>query len=491
MTGLRVLVVDDNQSARTILSSMLEGMGLRVDCAESGAAALTALTRAIKAGVTYAVIFMDMKMPGMDGLACARQMRRDHPENMPSVIIITSLDRETIDEALGEDKTLVQGTLTKPVTASVVFEALSRQISGSVPIRTRHAEHDLQLRQAMERLRGARVLLVEDNELNQELAIEFLLMAGMQCIVARDGQEALDILEQDDAFDGVLMDCQMPVMDGYTATRRIREHPAWARLPVLAMTANNMAGDREKALAAGMNDHIPKPLDMEQMFITLAQWIAPRPDTGAPAASAPPATLPGELPASLPGINLTAGLRGAAGKAPLFHKLLLRFRESQSQFERNMRAAISAGDWSEALRHAHTLKGLAGTIGARPLEEAAAALESLTAAAAPPADGLEAALSGTLTALAEVLDGLQSLDGAAARTEGAAPTGALTPTLERLADLLDQGDAEALLLLDEIEQSLDATRRVAMLDTLARQVRAFDFVAAAAEVRRLIANAHQ
>jgi signal transduction histidine kinase/DNA-binding response OmpR family regulator/HPt (histidine-containing phosphotransfer) domain-containing protein len=494
LTGLRVLVVDDNQSARTILSSMLEGMGLRVDCAESGAVALTALDRAIEAGANYGVIFMDMKMPAMDGLTCARQMRRDHPETMPPVIVITSLDRVTIDEALGEDKTVVQGTLTKPVTSSVVFEALSRQIGGA-PARTRHAEHTQQLRQAMERLRGARVLLVEDNELNQELAIEFLLMAGMQCIVARDGQEALDILEQDDAFDGVLMDCQMPVMDGYTATRRIREHPAWARLPVLAMTANNMAGDREKALAAGMNDHIPKPLDMEQMFITLAQWIAPRPDTGAPAASAPPATLPGELPASLPGINLTAGLRGAAEKAPLFHKLLLRFRESQSQFEPTMRAAIGAGDWSEALRHAHTLKGLAGTIGARPLAEAAAALESLTAAAPPPADGLEAALSGTLTALAVVLDGLQSLDGAAAsslaRTEGAAPTGALTPTLERLADLLDQGDAEALLLLDEIEQRLDATRRVAMLDTLARQVRAFDFVAAAAEVRRLIANAYQ
>jgi|GEM_PF-2563831 len=365
LAGLRVLVVDDNQSARTILSHMLEGMGLRVDCAESGTAALTALDRAIEAGANYAVIFMDMKMPAMDGLTCARRMRRDHPETMPPVIVITSLDRETIDEALGEDKTLVRGALTKPVTATVVFEALSRQI-GDAPARTRHVEHNQQLREVMERLRGARVLLVEDNELNQELAIELLLTAGMRCVVARDGQEALDILEQDDAFDGVLMDVQMPVMDGYTATRRIRERPAWARLPVLAMTANNMAGDREQALAAGMNDHIPKPLDMEQMFITLAQWMAPRPSAGAPAASAPPVVAPGELPASLPGIDLTAGLRGAAGKAPLFHKLLLRFRESQSQFEPVFRAATGAGDWSEATRHAHTLKGLAGTIGARP-----------------------------------------------------------------------------------------------------------------------------
>jgi CheY-like chemotaxis protein len=309
-------------------------------------------------------------------------------------------------------------------------------------------------------------------------------------------REALDILEQDDAFDGVLMDVQMPVMDGYTATRRIREHSAWARLPVLAMTANNMAGDREQALAAGMNDHIPKPLDMEQMFITLAQWIAPRPNAGAPAASAPLPPVPFyEAPASLPGIDLTAGLRGRRGRRRCFHKLLLRFRESQSQFESAFRAAAGAGDWSEASRHAHTLKGLAGTIGARPLAEAAAALESLTAAAPPPADGLEAALSGTLAALAEVLDGLQSLDGAAAsspaRTEGPAPTDALTPTLERLADLLDQGDAEALSLLDEIEQRLDTARRVVMFDTLARQVRAFDFVAAAAEARRLLATGHQ
>ncbi|MFM8444172.1 MAG: response regulator [Methylococcus sp.] len=491
LAGLRALVVDDNQSARTILANLLEGMGLRVDCAENGAAALTALDRAIEAGAHYAVIFMDMKMPAMDGLTCAREMRRNHPEAMPPVIVISSLDRETIDEALGEDKTLIQGAMTKPVTASQVFEALSRQIGGGVPVRTRHAEHTEQLRQAMDRLRGARVLLVEDNELNQELAIEFLRMAGMQCIVARHGQEALDILGQDDAFDGVLMDCQMPVMDGYTATRRIRGNPAWARLPVLAMTANNMAGDREKALAAGMNDHIPKPLDMEPMFVTLAQWIAPRPSAGAPAVSAAPVAAPGELPASLPGIDLTAGLRGAAGKAPLLLKLLLRFRESQSQFEPAFRAATSAGDWSEALRHAHTLKGLAGTIGARPLAAAAANLETLAAAAPPPDDRLEAALSMTLAALAEVLEGLQGLENPAASPaapEALASGGDLTPGLEPLADLLDQGDAEALSLLDEIEQQLDAARRVVMLDTLARQVRAFDFEAAA-EARRLLAAA--
>jgi len=289
----------------------------------------------------------------------------------------------------------------------------------------------------------------------------------------------------------VLMDCQMPVMDGYTATRRIRERSAWARLPVLAMTANNMAGDREQALAAGMNDHSPKPLDMEQMLLTLAQWIVPR--AGAPAASVPPTLAPGELPASLPGIDLTAGLRGAAGKAPLFHKLLLRFRESQSQFESAYRAATGAGDWSEATRHAHTLKGLAGTIGARPLAEAAAALETLTATVPPPTGRLEASLSRVLAALAEVLEGLQRLDNPAvspAAPEALASFGDLAPELERLADLLDQGDAEALPLLDEIEQRLDAARFAGLLGTLARQVRSFDFMTAATDARRLLASGH-
>src|SRR5688500_446451 len=159
----------------------------------------------------------------------------------------------------------------------------------------------------LQRLRGARLLLVEDNEMNQELATELLQQAGLRVVLATNGREALDILAADRAFDAVLMDCQMPVMDGYDATRAIRADPALDGLPVIAMTANAMAGDREKALAAGMADHIPKPLRVDEMFATIARWVVPR----EPAVAALP-TAPAEAhaggQASLPGIDTRAGL---------------------------------------------------------------------------------------------------------------------------------------------------------------------------------------
>ncbi|MBF0214243.1 MAG: response regulator, partial [Magnetococcales bacterium] len=146
----------------------------------------------------------------------------------------------------------------------------ARLVKGYVA-ETRSSERNSTSVEAMTKLKGARVLLAEDNEMNQELALDLLNQAGMEVVLANNGQEALDLLTKDDRFDAVLMDCQMPVMDGYTATRKIRENPAWGEMPIIAMTANAMAGDREKVMAAGMVDHIAKPLNVGEMFETLAR----------------------------------------------------------------------------------------------------------------------------------------------------------------------------------------------------------------------------
>ena len=204
--------------------------------------------------------------------------------------------------------------------------------------------------------------------LNQELAMEVLGNAGMEVTLAVNGQEAVDLVESQE-FDGILMDIQMPVMDGYTATREIRKKPGLDDLPIIAITANAMAGDRDKALAAGMNDHIPKPLDVDQALATLAKWIKPatpspeiRPERNTESPEAD------EGLDDLPGVDTEAGLKVVQGDTGMYRKLLTRFVEAETDFAARFQAALDADDLPTANRCAHSLKGVAGSIGALALQ---------------------------------------------------------------------------------------------------------------------------
>jgi len=204
-----------------------------------------------------------------------RQMRSGALDKMPTVIMVTAFGREEALASASERGVRLPTVLTKPVTPSTLLEAIGEVLGKGLEIVTRSEERADGHQESVARLKGARVLLVEDNEMNQELATELLASAGITVVLAVNGQDALDRLAKEGRFDAVLMDCQMPVMDGYTAARAIRGNPAWAGMPVIAMTANAMAGDREKVLEAGMCDHIAKPLNVEAMFATLARWIKP------------------------------------------------------------------------------------------------------------------------------------------------------------------------------------------------------------------------
>ncbi|HPB76452.1 MAG TPA: response regulator, partial [Chromatiaceae bacterium] len=257
---------------RLVLRAMLESFGFLVEEASSGGEALARIEAAEARGTPFELLLIDWRMPGLDGVATLSALGGDpsvrHP---PSVIMVTAHGRE---EALEASAGLpVAGVLAKPTTPSSLFDTIILALTGQRR-QGRAVQRDAQTQEAAAALAGARVLLVEDNAVNQELARELLARHGIQVEVANDGAEALARLA-DEAFDGVLMDCQMPVMDGYTATRRLREQPRLRDLPVIAMTANAMAGDREKVLAAGMNDHIPKPINVEQMLKTMARWIKP------------------------------------------------------------------------------------------------------------------------------------------------------------------------------------------------------------------------
>jgi CheY-like chemotaxis protein len=274
--GVRLLVVDDNATARHIIVSMARSLGMQVDEAFDGWDAMRALTLAEKAGGAYDLVLLDWKMPGMDGVGCAHALQQG--PRTSTVLMMTAFGRDEAMQALEERGVAVNAVLAKPVTPTSLYDACSAALgraAGGADPGTRRKEP----LQTQPPLRGLRVLLVEDNAINQELALELLGEAGMQVSVAEDGRQAMVALE-DATFDVVLMDCQMPVMDGYEATRAIRRDTRWANLPIIAMTANAMVGDREKAIASGMNDHIAKPIQVAEMLATIGRWTTGRLDAG-------------------------------------------------------------------------------------------------------------------------------------------------------------------------------------------------------------------
>ena len=417
---LRVLVVDDHQTARQVLRAMLESFGFLVTDSASGEEALALLRGAEEDGAPFELLLIDWRMPGLDGIATLRQMRQTaslhHP---PAVIMVTAYGRE--DVQLASQGLAIASVLTKPTTPSSLFDTIILVLTGQRR-RGRTVRRDEETQQAATALAGARVLLVEDNVVNQELARELLIRYGIEVDVANNGEEALARLATK-GFDGVLMDCQMPVMDGYTATRRLREDPAFQDLPVIAMTANAMAGDREKVLAAGMNDHIPKPINLDQMLKTMALWIKPARPRPALAPGASPrvaaAVQTGPMGApspdsldfrdalDLPGIEVAAGLARVEGDLGLYRKLLRRFKTDQAGFETNFRQAWTGGDREGATRLAHTLKGLAGNIGALALQEAARALETATCEDGPAVEDRLVAVLAALTPILAVIGALE------------------------------------------------------------------------------------
>ena len=487
LEGMHVLVVDDNPTAREILRDIASSLGFLVDAAASGEQALEMATTAQEQGNPYTVMLMDWQMPSMDGVATTRALvEKQLLGDAQTVLMVTAYGR---DEATAAGAGLpIKDYLTKPVNASALLDAILLA-HGHTPVSRRRRKLQAEDAESMARLAGAHVLLVEDNEINQELALELLGNAGIQADVANNGREALDKLALGE-YDGVLLDIQMPIMDGYTTAREIRKQAAFRDLPVLAMTANAMVGDKEKALAAGMNDHIAKPLNVADMFATMARWITPSKPYQA---AAMPETAPRSTSAALPaldGIDTTAGLATCAGNETLYRRLLLQFVDTQKDFTRTFDAARRDTDPGAPLRLAHTLKGVAASIGANQVSNAAQILEAdcrdgaataiiaehvkqLVAAMAPVLHSIEAhreALSednaaaqqhdkGTGQALRELRQALQNFDtqaGTIARgLQQAAAGTALADPMARLLEHIDNFDFDgALALLLENEAAL-------------------------------------
>jgi PAS domain S-box-containing protein len=470
LKDLRVLVVDDHPTARTIFAHHLESFGFATGEVASGAEALAELERA---ELPYQLVLIDWKMPRMDGIEASRRIRASHRiSTQPQIIMVSAYGREELVarcEAEGIDT-----VLGKPVSPSSLLDAVLDAMGHGVE----RGPMTVATLPAQDQLRGARVLLVEDNEINQQVAEELLGQAGIDVTIANDGQEGVETLAaRPEAFDAVLMDIQMPVLDGYAATREIREDKRFEALPIIAMTATAMAGDRDKALDAGMDDHVAKPIDVAALFEVLGRWIEVPEERRLVEAQAGRETEAAEEEASslpsFPGMDTRSGLARVGGNVTVYRKILRQFASSQADTPARIRNAL-ASDRVTAEREAHTLSGVAGNIGANNVQAAAKRLEASIREEA----ATEALLAELERVLGELLDGLISLI-AVSDSGGKAPIAAespdLMPQLDRLHGLLAAYDGEAGDLVSEIESQAANTEFAQPIREISERIADFDF----------------
>ncbi len=486
LRGMRVLVVDDNETALEILQTYLESLSFRVTTVDSGEAALALFE---EANEHFELVMMDWLMPGLDGIETAEKIKTGIGlTDPPKIILVSGFTGEEVMAREGGE--YLDSMLAKPVNPSLLFDVIMTTFGKTVP----KSAHDRRKKgldmEALRPVQGARILLVEDNEINQQVARELLEQAGFVVEVANHGQEAISMLDAG-PYDCVLMDVQMPVMDGYTATGKIREDDRFQKLPILAMTANATVEDRHKSEEAGMNDHIAKPIDPQVLFAALLQWIEPgeRELPDSLLASQEPTPQEETLP-ELPGIDTEAGLARMAGNIRSYRKLLNKFVANQEGAIGEIRAAFEEGDHEGTVRLAHTLKGVAGTVGASALQESAASLEA--ALKEQPEEAPEALITHTEAELDRTLSVLQAVATAeplSGSVDGGGGVPAdLSPRLQGLLEKLEQYDSEADDVLEEILAQVAGTPLADPLRALKKRVGEYDFEGAAEDLKELVAS---
>lgn len=424
------------------------------------------------------MVLMDWHMPGMNGLEASRIIKRhDRLQNVPKIVMVTAFGREDVKtqaEQIG-----VEGYLVKPVSPSQLYDTLMDLfgITGVNDNLPRGKQADNRAYDAT----GIRALLVEDNEVNQQVATELLESAGAIVTIANHGGEAVKLLtelDKADSFDVVLMDLQMPEMDGFVATGLLRNDPRFQKLPIIAMTAHALVEERQRCLDVGMNDHIAKPIDPDALFDTLLRWAKPQ----LKCASAPQPVISmnaGEtVRPQISGINVEDGLRRVAGNWRLYHNLLSQFAENQADVDAQISAALGSGDRKLAERFAHTVKGVAGNLGMTQLQLVAQELEKAIrdpqGSVPMHLEQFTIALRAQITAINKALDGSELV-----HSIGALPRPfdkeRATIAIARLKALLESNDGAAPEASETLQAVVAGVVQRYQLDALSKSTSSFDF----------------
>ncbi|MFZ4288949.1 response regulator [Variovorax sp. HJSM1_2] len=378
LAGLRSLVVDDLPEARVALVDMLRALGMRADVAENGQQALRMVADAAAEDDAYAVVLMDWAMPGMDGIEAAQHIRAA-VQPTPAMVLVSARNQEELQHLA--DQAGFGAFMLKPVTPSLLLDCMMHLLkkAGHTPPLLRSVESlEAALR---DKHRGAHVLLAEDNPVNQEVATELLHAAGLVVDIADDGEQAVRMVRRG-TYDLVLMDVQMPRMDGLQATELLRQDPKLADLPIIAMTANAFSEDRQACLDAGMNDHLAKPVDPRILHDALLRWLPVRARLAAPTpsgvlVSAPPEPMsPTEVLATIDGLDLSVTYAQCAGKAELALRVLKQFLAHYRNAGGALMDHLQAGELEDTRRKLHSLRGASGAVGAVSIFEAVEALQA-------------------------------------------------------------------------------------------------------------------
>jgi PAS domain S-box-containing protein len=478
---LHALVADDNPTAREILAEYLKSFTFDVDTAANSDEIFDLMDRAER---PYDLLVLDYLMPGMKGIEVAARIKTEmKPPVDPHIILVSAYSSGDVMGKPGGE--FIDHFLSKPVSPSHLFDTVMAAFGAdSSDDRPKKTGRDFHL-EALRPIQGARILLVEDNEINQQVASEILEQAGFYVDIANHGQEALDMLSERH-YDCVLMDVQMPVMDGFTATHNIREQERFADLPVLAMTANATVEDRQKSLAAGMNEHIAKPINPQLLFEALLHWI-PHAERKLPEGFEASSSIDDhqEIP-ELAGVDTADGVARLGGNVGSYLKLLNKFASNQADVVDRIRQEHEAGNREEAVRAAHTLKGVSGNIGASALQEVAQQLESALKEGED--DGLEALcdLAGQeLSRIVGLIEGLQAEPSASSAQPGALPAD-FDQQLNDLLELLEGYDSAAEDKLFAILQQAKGSDAGSSLEPLRTSISAYDFETAAEELKSII-----
>jgi two-component system sensor histidine kinase/response regulator len=508
--GLKVLVVDDNETARHILEQMLRHFEFHVTLAASGRQGLAELERAV-AQRPYDLLIVDWKMPEMDGFDMAARIR-SHPvlgakTILPKIIMITMYGRDEILQARNGNTVAIDGYLLKPISSSELFNTIMEAFGKAAAMVPRIPQelHPLEAI-GVEGLRGARILVVEDHIINQQVAVAILQRVGVVAEVAGNGQAAVDLFmaaadSAEPIFDAVLMDIEMPVMDGYEATRRIREweasrpsspvpHPPF--IPIIAMTAHALTGDREACLAVGMDDYIAKPIDERALYAALVKWI--KPGQGKITKPCVPAKMVAarwdDMPEEIPGIDLKTALARVNADTGLYKKMLLGFLEKFDGAGRLMGQYLHEGQWEAAYQLGHALQGVSGNIGANGIFQSARELCKVLKTEKK--EQLQPALDSFLQQFSIVRSSLKGLrleeqpPVLSANQIEAVDPAATVAILRDLLELLGKKNSRAMNALQALKNALRDPRFHDRLNRLDRAIYNLDYKTSISVVSQLI-----
>ncbi len=409
LSNLRVLIVDDCSTAREALNALLKSFNMEITLAQDGYEALDLINLANSTNNLFDLVLLDMMMPGMNGIETARKIQSiETLKKTPALLMVTAHSREEIEPLAKQAG--IGGFLNKPVYASIMQESIL-SVLGMKQVMEAYAANRNQKQTAntFQTIHGARVLLVEDNEMNQEVAKAFLNEVGIQVSVANNGQEAIHMATSEQ-FDLIFMDIQMPIMDGLQATRILRSKPETIDIPIIAMTAHAMPGERKKSLAAGMNDHITKPIDLDELHRVLLRYIR-----SAITATNSETTKITHTPKDfskitfpeLPGIDLNKALQYLGHNSELLLNLLMKFKKDYSASVAELNSWLRDEQWEKIQFKAHAIKGVASCIHANNIQQNAAAVE--TALKENKTHHAKHLCPSLFEAIEEVIAGLQQL----------------------------------------------------------------------------------